>query len=298
VLEANPAAVKLFADQVKRLVGRAFPEGLDGEGTRRVQALIAEIRSLGHGDDVRAQLTGVGTELLISASLFRLDIKSMILIRLLPLKGEIAAAIPHAKSKLLQLAESAPDGLVVTDRVGAIVAANPAFLEMAQLASEEQARGELIERWFGRPGTDLSVLLANLRQKETVRLFATTLRGEYGNVTEVEVSAIPLAGGETASFGFAIRDVGRRLPPNTATGRELPRSVDQLTELIGRVPLKDLVRETTDVIERLCIESALNLTGDNRASAAEMLGLSRQSLYVRLRRYGLADAVASETEDQ
>jgi DNA-binding NtrC family response regulator len=67
------------------------------------------------------------------------------------------------------------------------------------------------------------------------------------------------------------------------------RSVEQLTELIGRVPLKDLVREATDAIERLCIEAALDLTGDNRASAAEMLGLSRQSLYVKLRRYGLGD---------
>jgi DNA-binding NtrC family response regulator len=51
-----------------------------------------------------------------------------------------------------------------------------------------------------------------------------------------------------------------------------------------------LVRETTDVIERLCIEAALKLTGDNRATAAELLGLSRQSLYVKLRRFGLADA--------
>ena len=34
---------------------------------------------------------------------------------------------------------------------------------------------------------------------------------------------------------------------------------------------------------------ALKLTGNNRASAAEMLGLSRQSLYVKLRRYSLED---------
>ena len=54
--------------------------------------------------------------------------------------------------------------------------------------------------------------------------------------------------------------------------------------------LKELVRETTDVIERLCIEAALELTGDNRASAAEMLGLSRQSLYSKLRRFGLGDS--------
>ena len=41
------------------------------------------------------------------------------------------------------------------------------------------------------------------------------------------------------------------------------------------------------MIERLCIESALDMTGNNRASAAAMLGLSRQSLYVKLHRYGM-----------
>ncbi len=70
-------------------------------------------------------------------------------------------------------------------------------------------------------------------------------------------------------------------------GRELPRTVEQFTELVGRVPMKNLVRETTDLIERLCIQAALELTRENRASAAEMLGLSRQAFYVKLRRYGL-----------
>ena len=53
------------------------------------------------------------------------------------------------------------------------------------------------------------------------------------------------------------------------------------------MPLKDIVRESTDLIERLCIEAALVYTSDNRASAAEILGLSRQSLYSKLNRYGL-----------
>jgi DNA-binding NtrC family response regulator len=39
----------------------------------------------------------------------------------------------------------------------------------------------------------------------------------------------------------------------------------------------------------MCIAAALELTGDNRASAAEMLGLSRQSFYVKLRRHGLGE---------
>ena len=58
---------------------------------------------------------------------------------------------------------------------------------------------------------------------------------------------------------------------------------------MGRVPLKQLVRESTDMIERLCIEAALELTGDNRASAAEILGLSRQGLYAKLHRHGIAE---------
>ena len=102
--------------------------------------------------------------------------------------------------------------------------------------------------------------------------------------------------GDQPCFGFTIRNVGRRLSNDPRSGRQLPRSVEQMTELVGRVPLKDLVRETTDVIERLCIEAALELTGDNRASAAEILGLSRQSLYVKLRRYGLGD-LGSGDED-
>jgi transcriptional regulator PpsR len=170
-----------------------------------------------------------------------------------------------------------------------LLSANKAFLELAQLTAESQAVGESVERWLGRPGVDFGVLKSNLRQHGSVKLFATTLHGEHGADVQVEISAAAVTSGGRPCFGFSIRDVGRRLVPGADTSRELPRSVQELTELVSRVPLKDLVRETTDVIERLCIEAALELTGDNRASAAEMLGLSRQSLYAKLRRHGLGD---------
>jgi transcriptional regulator PpsR len=131
-----------------------------------------------------------------------------------------------------------------------------------------------------------------------VRLFATTVRGEFGTSTDVEISAVASTTGEQPCFGFVVRNTSRRLvPAESSSSRELPRSVEQLSELVGRVSLKDIVRETTDVIERLCIEAALELTGDIRASAAEMLGLSRQSLYVKLRRYGLGDLDSGELEN-
>jgi DNA-binding NtrC family response regulator len=58
-------------------------------------------------------------------------------------------------------------------------------------------------------------------------------------------------------------------------------------ELVGSATLKEIVAETTDVVEKMCIETAVELTRNNRVAAAEMLGLSRQSLYVKLRKYGL-----------
>jgi len=58
-------------------------------------------------------------------------------------------------------------------------------------------------------------------------------------------------------------------------------------ELIGNQTLKDIVAKTTDVVEKMCIETAVELTSNNRVAAAEMLGLSRQSLYVKLRKYDL-----------
>jgi len=150
---------------------------------------------------------------------------------------------------------------------------------------------EKLDRWLGRPGVDLDVLIANLRQRGSIRLFASTLQGELGTPVDVEISAVSVMNSERPCFGFAIRNVGRRLKAEQRTGPPLPRSVAQLTELVGRVSLKDLVREATDVIERLSIEAALQMTRDNRASAADLLGVSRQSLYVKLRRYGLGDPV-------
>ena len=61
-------------------------------------------------------------------------------------------------------------------------------------------------------------------------------------------------------------------------------------DLVGASPLKDIVAATTDVIEKMCIETAVELTRNNRVAAAEMLGLSRQSLYVKLRKYNLLES--------
>jgi transcriptional regulator PpsR len=289
IVEANPAATRLLGNSAKQVVGKTFPDGFDARSTRALQSLLQKARGAGRAEELRVRLADGKRDFLVAASLFRQDNAAHFLVRLSAVQGA-AAPLLETQSAVLRAIDASPDGFVVTETDGRVLTANRAFLDLAQLGSEEQARGRSLDDWLGRPGADLSVLLANLRQHGAVRLFATTLRGELGLTSEVEISAVSVAEAAEPCLGFAIRSVARRLPGTTAPrARQLPRSVEQLTELIGRVPLKDIVRETTDVIERLCIEAALELTGDNRASAAEMLGLSRQSLYVKLHRYGLGD---------
>ncbi|WP_295399435.1 transcriptional regulator PpsR [uncultured Thiocystis sp.] len=289
VVEANPAAGQLLGETPTRVIGRPFPEGFDTESTQAINSLLAGVRAAGRADDVRARLIDSLQEFLVSASLLRQENVTFLLVRLSPLLADTAStAMPEAKARYLRVLENAPDCVVITDADGRILTANSTFLSLAEIATEQQARGESLDRWLGRPGVDLNVLMANLRQHSTVRLFATMLRGEYGSTTEVEISAAAVRNGERPYFGFFIRDVGRRLSTEQPPSPEQTRWLDQLTDRVGRVPLKELVRESTDTIERLCIEAALKLTGDNRASAAELLGLSRQSLYVKIDRYGIA----------
>jgi transcriptional regulator PpsR len=297
VLEANPAAELLLGGSLKRVLGRPLPAAFAAESAQSVHSLLATIRAARRAEPVQVRLAHDGREVLISVSVVRHEASSLFFIQIRPIDAASSSStLSDSSEKLLDVMLQLPDAFVVTAVDGRILAANASFLDMTQLASEEQALGEPLDRWLGRPGADVSVMSAVLRQHGSLRLFATSLQDEHGASMEVEVSAVSVVKADRRSLGFAIRNVDRRMSRDPRPMSELPRSVEQLTELIGRVSLRDLVRESTDLIERLCIEAALGLTGDNRASAAEMLGLSRQSLYMKLHRYGLADRDDQESD--
>ena len=280
VLEANLAADRIFGSQP------GFLDAFATEDRPRVESLLGSVRAAGGAEERRVSLAG-GREALLSASLLRHDRSALFLVRLAFQGAEPGLpALPDPRNRLADFVETTPDAFVLAAADGRIITANPAFLDLAQLASEQQARGVELSRFLGRQAMELEVLLAQVRGRGPVRMFRTLLRGDHGAQAEVEVSAASVLDGGQPCFGFTIRDIGPRPVPPGEPAVAVP-AAGQLTELVGRVPLKELVREATDVIEKLAIEAALELTGNNRASAAEMLGLSRQSLYVKLRRYGI-----------
>ncbi len=289
VVEANPAAVDLFGLAPRKLAGHVFPSGVGDKAARDISALLARARAGTRPEELKLRAACAAGDLVVSAAMFKQEDGQLLMLRARVAHEHAVDAARRAGPVMAQVIQRAPDGFVVTDLEGRVLMANDAFVELVQSGNEQQLRGESLDRWMSRPGVDLSVMLATLRQQGALRLFATSLRGEQGTQSEVEISAVSVPDGEPPCMGFTVRHVGRRLGTDLQTGKSSPRSVEQLTHLVGRMPLKDLVRESTDLIEQLCIEAALKLTQDNRASAAEMLGLSRQSLYVKLRRYGLGD---------
>ncbi len=294
IIEANPAASVLIGRDVKKLVGHSFGDLFAEASKQATQSFVAALRVAPRVDNVHVQLAGGKKSLLLSGSLFRQENSAHLLVLLSNLAGE-TTALSEEKSNLLQIVERIPDAFIVTDIDRKIMTANLAFLDLIQAVTIDQIRGEPFDRWVGRAAADMDLLFTNLRMHGVVRNFSTVLRGEYGSDEEVEIAAVSVAGGVQPCFGFTIRTADRRAGREQLGGHELPRTVEQFSHLIGRVPLKNIVRETTDLIERLCIEAALDLTRDNRASAADMLGLSRQGLYAKLRRYGLGDLDSSSS---
>ncbi|AQR62909.1 transcriptional regulator PpsR [Brevundimonas sp. LM2] len=288
IREANPAVARITGREESGLLGQGFSVLLDRASQTDAADLLDSATSSTASEAVSVKLAN-GSRCLLSASMFRHDRTASLLVRLTP--DAIAQGIDPNAALTAVLARIS-DAFVVTDTDLRILTANPAFLDLTHLASREEATNLPLDRFVGRPQIDLKIMLAQLRDHGALRNFATVVRSQFGDQEDVEVTAVVVPDDTRPTYGFSIRNVARRPAPAPVAapiGGPVSQSVEQLTHLIGRVPMKDIVRESTDLIEKLCIEAALTLTSDNRASAADVLGLSRQSLYSKLRRYGLGD---------
>ena len=291
ILEANPMAATLLVGAGATLVGKPFPQGLDEEARNTLEGLTREARSVTTTIDGMISTDG-GLELNIAITYLRQSGEARLLIRL---RDDSERDLKGVEFQ--SFFSDAPDGILELDEQGIVLAANNAFLDMAGILSPELVEGRRADRWIGRSAVDLNIVLDHSKQEGSVRLYSTTLRTETESSVDIELSVSRVGKNGSTRVMLFVRDIGRRITPDQSVDDHLPRSIEQITGRVGRVPLKELVRESTDVIEALCIEAALKLTSGNRASAAELLGLSRQSLYTKLRRFDLGDAEVDGDRD-
>ena len=288
IREANPAAHAMLGLKPGALSGMKLPSLVSRGSRDALVALLGSAMAARSVTPITVELAEDRGNLTLSATGFRQHSGQFLLVRFLP---EAASVVPE-QSAALDVIEAMPDAFVLADARMQIEDANLAFVELVGAASADQLRGRHLSEFIGRPGIDLELIGGQLTKHGFARNVATVVGARDGFEGEqVELSAVATVG-DDPHYGLVIRTVGRRLRDLPPVAQDLPRSVEQLTELVGRMALKDIVRESTDLIERLCIDAALSYTHNNRASAAEILGLSRQSLYSKLHRYGLNSSLA------
>jgi transcriptional regulator PpsR len=298
VLEANPAALNLLGrtDRKRDDTAREFIAELTPQERVSFNNLARHVRDNGKAPAIVLHLGREGRRCVARASLMKADAQYQILLRLTPVAEAGDAAHTPAPEPIDDLIELMPDGFVIINQDSVIKQSNASFRELVEASSRAQVTGQRLSRWMWRPGADTALLISNVRRHETVRLFASTIHGELGRETDVEVSAVGVPAGKADTIALLVRDVSRRFSTVEDSSRLLT-ALGPITEQIGRTSLRNLVEETTSVVERHYVKAALDLAGGNRTAAAEMLGLSRQSLYTKLKRYHLEDGKGQPEDD-
>ena len=305
ITDANPAAFTLAgpdtppviasaqpsASPVQQLKGRALAALVHPDDRMAALALLHAIAAAQDRQPVGVRLPD-GRPCQLSATLFRQDEGRTLLVRLRPLAAAIYLA---AERPLAAVLERVPDAFVLTDVALGILAGNGAFLDLVGLPRTSDLRGEALSRFLQQPEGDLAALAARLSQEGSVPELPMVVRSNAADEAGVVVTAVCVVDAGAVRHGFSIRPIAAI----SATAGSVPvaRSDDELADMVGRMSLKDIVRESTDRIERLCIEAALAFTADNRASAAGILGLSRQSLYSKLHRHRLGNLSDNDSAD-
>ncbi|MEL6522066.1 MAG: transcriptional regulator PpsR [Pseudomonadota bacterium] len=288
IVDANGAAAELLMTTSENLKGAAFAQEFEG---RRRAELMESLTNAALSDDrsyLDLQARKNGSNVRVSPRIFRTGGDRWLLCKVESADDAASASNGDALSKDLSgLYEEGVDAIVFTDSDGVVQTANDSFLNLIEAGHMTSVKGKSLGGFLARGSVDLKVLIENAARAGQMRMYATKVNSEFGGQVSVEISATYLNHRAHPVVVFVIRDVSRAealRKPGLAVNDDAVRSV---MEMVGSATLKDIVAETTDVVERMCIETAVELTRNNRVAAAEMLGLSRQSLYVKLRKYGL-----------
>jgi transcriptional regulator PpsR len=286
ISDINPAAAQLLGGQRSELVGAAIAQEFEGRRRGEFLESLANLAVTESSGPIELIARRSQKRVFITPTVFRAAGERVLLCQLDTSEGGQAASDELADN-IARLYHEGVDGIVFTDGDGNIRAANEAFLNLTDTANIAAVRGRSLTDFLARGAVDLRVLLDNVKRTGQLRLYATRLTTDFMGQIAVEISATWLNDRPNPILALVVRDASRADTLRRPAFGQPDDGVRNVMELVGSSTLKDIVAETTDVIEKMCIETALELTRNNRVAAAEMLSLSRQSLYVKLRKYGL-----------
>lgn len=286
ITEINTAAASLFGGSIEELRGSSFAQEFEGRRKTEVVAGLVSIAISEAQQPLELTTRRSRRAVLAKPTAFRAAGERMLIVRLISAEDEESVA-DDLTENLSALYQEGAEAIVFTDADGLIRSANESFLNLIDAPHLTRIKGRSLGDFFVRGAVDLKVLVENARRIGQMRIYATKLSSEFGSQIAVEISATWLDDQSNPAIVFVIRDTSRAEAVRKTKAAINDEGVRSVMELVGSASLKEIVSETNDVVEKMCIETAVELTRNNRVAAAEMLGLSRQSLYVKLRKYGL-----------
>jgi transcriptional regulator PpsR len=290
IVEANRTATIALAGVSRRkegLVGRDFLQEIATKDREPIELMLRRVRDQGKAPGIVIHLGEDSVPWMLRGSLMTNETTPVFLLQMTP-TGKPMGSGPSVVEDREGLLDQLPDAIAIVDESGAIKRANRAFTELVEIGSSDAVIDENLGRWLSRPGADAGVLISNVQRHGLVRLLSTTVQGELGTETEIEVSASGYEQGNDKRIVLVLRNVARRLSPSPESD-SLRTALAAMNETVGKTPLRKLVKSTVEVVEQYYVRAALQLANGNRTTAAEILGLSRQSLYAKLDRYNLGE---------
>lgn len=286
VVSCNAAAEVLLGKSKDALTDAPFADEFEAKGRKDIVERMISAATEQSQSPVFAKSFRGNRKFSLRPTLFRGSSSQMVLCRI-ALSGAQKATADQLQNHLADLFQNGVDSFVFVTEAGIILSANEAFLKLAHVVHSQSVIGRSIADFCVRGTVDLNVMIGNARRSGGMRLYATKITSAHGGERPVEISTSQLKAGTDPVFALVIRDSHRVETVSSPMKQITDVDMHSVIELIGGKSLKDIVAKTTDVVEKMCIETAVQMTSNNRVAAAEMLGLSRQSLYVKLRKYDL-----------
>lgn len=283
IADMNASAAALLDVDPGTKIGRQFSTLVQASDRSRLRALFAAAAATRATEAALLTLAS-GEKVTIRATRGPGD-GAMLLIQLDASQNQ-SSAPDESQKGILDLIRLASEAVVIVDEQGVIGWANAAFADMVRSGSGAGVVGQNLETYLDAKDLDLGVVLANLRRHGEIKQLPAAMRNAAGDGLDVELSAVTIAHADGDEFGFSIRRVTTQATATDQTGGET--AIDALWGQLGKAPLRELVNEEIAGVEKNLIRAALDLNKGNRSATARLLGLSRQSLYSKLERYGIS----------
>ena len=288
IVDANQVASQQFKGASEGLVGSNLFEILDEADRKALRKSIGQLLAAERSGQIDIRLDVVGDSYVAIATVFKWKERNFVILNLKkPAEQESAADLQAQPSASVQSLMQMQDGFVLVDFKGSIITANSSFLALAAITSEDAVRGQPLSIWLGEDKGASEELIGKLQKEGGIRDFRTMVRGELGRSSVVDVSGVKVDVPDLPCLALIVSKVSDAELGVDARTMELVRAKQGLPRLIGQATLKDVAGEAAARVERICIEAALAINNGNRTEAAAWLGLSRQSLYEKLERYGI-----------